>query len=319
MSVIEPYISPETLISFIVDHCAHPTTLVVGSTSDQFIQQWHDGRDSQDDDDRSSSKRGKTTLLEVAIARHIRVVFVPTVAHLRGFLAAFDPAASRIPAPPTLHKTKTTSKSKSKRQMKSKLIVYSLLRLHRDTSEWSAQGLGTTAVVLDEAGWRTGMDVVVVEGRSNGQQDGQQRESVGAWSERVPVLSTSARRQLEKAGYALRTERIQSVMERWFTLKAELVGDEAEDDEEVEEHEADATVVDAEAEPKPAEDTREPEEPNTEVPVPGDGVVPREVDPEAEEAEAEAPAPLESPPRRPVRTFVKDSEDEDDDDLSDDY
>ena len=307
MSVIEPYISPETLISFIIDHCAHPTTLVVGSTSNQFIQQWHDDRSRQDDDDRRGSKRGKTTLLEVAVARHIRVVFVPTVAHLRGFLAAFDPAASRILAPPTLHGTSTKSKSK-----KSKLVVYSLLRLHRNTSEWSAQGLGTTAAVLDEAGWRTGMDVVVVEGRGGG-EEGQQRERVDAWTERVPVLSTGARRQLEKAGYALRTERIRSVMERWFSFTAEL-GDEEEheededeeereeekekEDKDDEEDETNAIEADAEVEPRPAEDTRDIEA----------------------RAEAEAPAPIESPPR-PARTFVKDSEDEDDDDndLSDDY
>jgi hypothetical protein len=43
------------------------------------------------------------------------------------------------------------------------LAVYGLVKLHKETSEWSAQGLGYTTATLVEAGWRAGARVVLIE------------------------------------------------------------------------------------------------------------------------------------------------------------
>lgn len=340
MSILERCLPPSGLVSFIIDSCTHPTTLIIGGTSAQFVQQWHA---NYEHDDNEKIDR-KTTLLEVAVARHIRVVFVPSVAHLRGFLAAFDPATSSIPPPP----------SKARRKTRGRLIIYNLLRLHRETSEWSAQGLGATAAVLDETGYRTGMGVCIVERR-----EGEDGES--PWTEQVPILSTSARRQLEKAGYPLRMEGIRSVLGRWFTFTDELGGEEELEEEQVmkevlkeKEAEEQQAVEELKAETEKNEEKMEEEEENAEV---VEEKTAEETEAEdihqdvvvmEEEEQAETPpeevalilppedasSPLSSPPssplsqrpspspppppslppaqpQQPVRTFVKDSEDED--------
>jgi hypothetical protein len=43
------------------------------------------------------------------------------------------------------------------------LAVYGLVKLHEETSEWSAQGLSCTVATLVEAGWRAGARVVLIE------------------------------------------------------------------------------------------------------------------------------------------------------------
>ncbi|SPQ25437.1 8a0f07e9-1128-43eb-b98c-dbc46df36b2c [Thermothielavioides terrestris] len=133
-------------------------------------------------------------LAQLAVTRHIRTVFIPTVTHLRAFLSS----SSSKTGPPLL-------------------VVYGFLALHRGTSEWSVQGLGASAAALVEAGRRARLGVVVVEQQ---QQRQQQRPPVGLeqggalltkealLEERVPVLSGSARRAgggLQGTGWAGKT------------------------------------------------------------------------------------------------------------------
>ncbi|CAK7222463.1 hypothetical protein SBRCBS47491_004873 [Sporothrix bragantina] len=166
-AVVAPPVRPAALLSYILARCAHPTTLIVCSTSPDFVQRCvHD--DNNEGDDSITESLHTASLLQVAVARHIRVAFVPTVAHLRGFLAAFDLAASRVPAPPQVlisdsNSSSSNSFSHSVNRGDRVLVVYDFVRLHRATSEWSGQGLGASVAVLAEAGWRTGLDVLVVE------------------------------------------------------------------------------------------------------------------------------------------------------------
>ncbi|CAK7199706.1 hypothetical protein SEUCBS139899_002389 [Sporothrix eucalyptigena] len=316
---------PAALLSYILARCAHPTTLVICSNSSDFVQQ------SVDDDGSTEDESGRNTdvlhtasLLQVAVARHIRVAFVPTVAHLRGFLAAFDLAASRVPAPPAVLASGGSSGISTfpVNCGDRVLIVYDFVQLHRGTSEWSSQGLSASAAVLVEAGWRTGLDVLIVESSGSAEDGTSHSKDYTVLDEKTPVLSTTARKQLQRAGYPLRAERIKTVLARWFTFRQELVMEEEkkekQDEEEEEEKVADVPELTPEEDhisqsgkedqPDELPETREEttkdaleEVPETDTKV-GDSITVAET---AQKVEA-----------RPRKTFVKDSEDEDDD-LSD--
>jgi len=112
------------------------------------------------------------------------------------------------------------------------LVVYGLVESHRDTSEWSAQGLGASMATLVEAGWRGEMGARVllceervdgVVGRDGGGEDvggGHGDEGEGEkqwWEERIPMLSGSVRRDgMEgETGWSGRTVEIGRVLGRW--------------------------------------------------------------------------------------------------------
>lgn len=95
-------------------------------------------------------------------------------------------------------------------------MVYGLLGLHRQTSEWSAQGLGNSAAALVEARW--GQTVVIMERRD--QEEGGREQKW--WEERLPILNGSARRagvEGEDAVWSGRTVRVARILGRWFTFE----------------------------------------------------------------------------------------------------
>jgi len=106
------------------------------------------------------------------------------------------------------------------------LVVYGLVELHRDTSEWSAQGLGASMAALVEAGRSGGGAgrIFLCEGREDGDggQDGGEDGDEGEgekqwWEERIPMLSGSVRRAgMEgEIGWSGRTVEIGRVLGRW--------------------------------------------------------------------------------------------------------
>ncbi|CAK7264167.1 hypothetical protein SEPCBS119000_000860 [Sporothrix epigloea] len=220
-AVVSP-VRCDALLSYVLARCTHPTTIIICSTSGDFVERCSRGEYGERED--GSGPQRTASLLEVAVARHIRVAFVPTVAHLRGYLAAFDLAASRVPAPPKIPtpdlKINSSSGSNSGRQSVNRgdraLLVYGFVGLHRGTSEWSGQGLGASVAVLVEAGWRTGLNVLVVE---SGNEDAQHETVL---DEKAPVLSLTARKQMQRAGYPLRSERVRVVLQRWLTFRQQL-------------------------------------------------------------------------------------------------
>ncbi|CAK7270074.1 hypothetical protein SEPCBS57363_003917 [Sporothrix epigloea] len=228
-SAVLPPVRCAALLSFVLARCTYPTTLVICSASSDFVRRCV--YDEFEERDGSSGPLHTASLLEVAVARHIRVVFVPTVAHLRGFLAAFDLATSRVPAPPEVPVLDSTSESYSVNRGDRVLVVYDFVRLHRCTSEWSGQGLGASVAVLVEAGWRTGLDVLVVESGDpvEGETAERDTEQETVLNEKAPILSSAARKQMQRAGYPLRSGRVREVLERWLTLRQQLYGEDGQD------------------------------------------------------------------------------------------
>jgi len=147
-------------------------------------------------------------LYQVAVSRHIRVVFVPTVSHLRALLSVFSVADSKVGAPPpSADRISASPKTPL-------LLIYGFLELHRSTSEWSVQGISNTAAVLVETAKRVAFQAAVIEPPSELDMD-------GLWTEKVPVLSGSASRirpGFEGSGWTGRTVTVRRILGRWFRI-----------------------------------------------------------------------------------------------------
>jgi len=210
------------LLSFIVNHCIHPTTLIICSSRSEFLgnlpQDAHGETHRSDTNNPQVGEPPSTAatqlvnrpLYQVAVARHIRMLFVPTVSHLRALLAIFTPRTSKVPPPPEQWSRGHPPKRPPL------LVVYGFLDLHRDTSEWNAQGLNCTGALLVEAGMREGFQAAIVEPRRDVVQD--------ELKEAIPVLNAAARRAAGDVdegggGWMGRTVQVRRVLARWFRFR----------------------------------------------------------------------------------------------------
>lgn len=111
------------------------------------------------------------------------------------------------------------------------MLVYGFLGLHRDTSEWSAQGISATAAGLVEAARRTGFGAVVVDAPmfAAGEEEDRLAEGIGnvaaglaMLEEEVPLLSGSVARaggDFDEAAWTGRKVSVDRVLGRWFRYK----------------------------------------------------------------------------------------------------
>lgn len=198
-------VTPSELFLYILAHHRYPTTIVVASAKQPFLDALTLEVKSQKEpqQDRLLQK----TLLQTAISRHIHLVFTPTVTHLRAYLSTFSREDSKIRAPPNFKANGTGD---------SLLLVYGFLEVHRVTSEWSAQGIANSAAALVEAAATNSLRATVVEPRGGGQGFERLDEFLG---EDVPVLSGTLMR--DSGAWNGRTVQIRRVLSRWFEIEPE--------------------------------------------------------------------------------------------------
>ncbi|KFA53386.1 hypothetical protein S40293_03432 [Stachybotrys chartarum IBT 40293] len=209
--------TPSELLEFMIFRHRHPTTLIIGSSKHEFLEAlMQDVRppapQSEDEDPEQQlqelpagvqrHKKGLfgASLMQVAVSRHIRVVFIPTVTHLRAYLATFSSKDSKIAPPP----------ESTREDSMPLLLVYGFLNIHRDGSEWSAQGIGNTASALVEAATYNGLRAAVMEPPTVEEP----RIIESQLAESIPLLSgTSLRGNSTWSG---RTIAVRRVFDRWF-------------------------------------------------------------------------------------------------------
>ncbi|KAF5016884.1 hypothetical protein F66182_11294, partial [Fusarium sp. NRRL 66182] len=128
--------TPSALLSYIISYHRYPTTLIVGSTRAEFhasllgdvaqhlalYDEREDERPADTDATSPPHPLLKAPLYQIAISRHIRLLFAPTVTHLRAYLSVFTPKDSPVSPPPN-----HTPSSRAPL-----LLIYGLLALHRD-------------------------------------------------------------------------------------------------------------------------------------------------------------------------------------------
>jgi hypothetical protein len=211
---------PTELLWHIIHNCAFPTTLIVCSSRADFISSLTHQIGNDTRKEMEGAQLLAAPLYLVAVAKHIRLVFLPTVSHLRAFLSVFSVQDSKVSAPPL------TTSANGKPQRSPLLLIYGFLDMHRDTSEWSVQGLSNTTAVFVETARRVGFQAVAVEPKSQNAPDVGMDDLL---TERLPVLSGSSRRDgpaLEGGGWTGRTVDVRRVLERWFHFQPEGWGTE---------------------------------------------------------------------------------------------
>ncbi|CVK89097.1 hypothetical protein FPRO06_03827 [Fusarium proliferatum] len=211
--VISPQ-SPSELLSYIISYHRYPSTIIIGSSKEEFQSSLIEEithhltlqaeqlqlDDSGDSETQPSHHLLKAPLYQIAISRHIRFLFAPTVTHLRAFLSVFTPKDSPIPAPPNY-----TPASRPPL-----LLVYGLLALHRDASEWSAQGIGNSAALLVDAASRNEFRAAIIEPKGIGGHH--TLDHLGG--EMIPLLNGTSRR--DDGSWSGRTVSAKQVLSRWF-------------------------------------------------------------------------------------------------------
>jgi hypothetical protein len=244
---------PSELLTYILTHQIYPTTLIVCQQRSTFLsslltsipqtlQPQPPPPPENDFSDPQFEANSDTlplhplllpTLHQIATSRHINLVFIPTLSHLRAYLAVFSSIEEEGKGPPEKKFDKPGRKTPL-------LVIYGLLELHRDTSEWSAQGLGSSVAGLVEAGWRAVRKVVLLEER---RMDDVLRDvgveieerwkcRVKIWEERVPMLNGSVRRaglESEDGGWSGRTVEVGRILARWFNFEKSDWEDEEHD------------------------------------------------------------------------------------------
>ncbi|KAI1079158.1 hypothetical protein F5B20DRAFT_181132 [Whalleya microplaca] len=221
---------PSELLTYILNHHAYPTTLIICSSRIDFLTSLAEDIRQQANPPLSPGEHGtepssstppgtnqgplkhqllSSPLYQIATSKHIRVVYIPTVTHLRAYLTVFTPEDSKVPAPPP-----DFNHSRKSRH----IILYGFLEIHRDTSEWSAQGLGNSAAALVELGHRLSWQTLVVEPRGNA--PGCTFEDL--LKETAPYLSGGTRRigpDAEEGGWSGRTVDVGRILKRWFRFE----------------------------------------------------------------------------------------------------
>ncbi|PVH83566.1 hypothetical protein DL98DRAFT_454660 [Cadophora sp. DSE1049] len=238
---------PTDLLTYILTHQSYPTTLIICETRSNFlsslqrcmpntVQQQpplHVEPSSPVPAEIEAEPQRATchpllvaTLHQIVTSRYVNLAFIPTLSHLRAYLAVFSGEANgqrgeEEGGPPKQQFEKMGNRTPL-------LVVYGLVALHRDTSEWSAQGLGSSVAALVEGGWRGGRGVVVLEERDcvdvdveGGGGERMERRTTG-WEERLPMLNGSVKRvglESEDGGWSGRTVEVGRVLGRWFRFE----------------------------------------------------------------------------------------------------
>lgn len=231
--------TPSELLQHIVNHHRYPTTILIGWPKHTFVEALTEdvklqlylqaqtaavsSNKSKEEMEAELSTKSppnhpleRKTLLQTAVSRHIRLLFVPSSTHLRAFLGTFSASESKIsPPPPQLPSSSLPDTKISEPPM---LIVYGLLELHRDSIEWSAQGIGTTATYLVEAAARNSFRAAVVEPRGAMGYD-----TLNEFlDENVPILSGTG---IKSDGtWSGRTVPVKRVLARWFEFERQDKG-----------------------------------------------------------------------------------------------
>ncbi|KAM7188172.1 hypothetical protein V8F20_010668 [Naviculisporaceae sp. PSN 640] len=263
--------SPPDLLWFLIHSCVHPTTVIICSSRSDFLEsltqnllsktQLEPRREQKHGDDENQSDQDWYSLLsaaplyQIAIARHLRIIFVPTVSHLRACLSVFSPDDSPVPPPPSTTSaggtrlTNTGNLYGGSRGNPPLLIIYGFLDIHRYTSEWTVAGLSNTASVLLETAKRVDFKAVVTEPKREAQvkveneikveeEEEQRMEADDKEQEKLPVVHSdplsgsvafindgSVRIDLTGTGLGQRTVKVRQVLGRWFRFREVGLGE----------------------------------------------------------------------------------------------
>ncbi|OBT75382.1 hypothetical protein VF21_04638 [Pseudogymnoascus sp. 05NY08] len=170
-----PPVTSRVLLDYILTSTSYPTTLLVCSPRAAFLSSLQNSASTS-----STLQSSTSTLHLLSLSPHIQTIFTPTLSHLRAWLSVADSDCA-APAPASDPVSKATTITIRHGNGRSQLVVWGLVNMHKGTSEWSVQGLSSTAAALVEAGQRMGRKVVLVEEAESelGREDEDEGELAG--------------------------------------------------------------------------------------------------------------------------------------------
>ena len=220
-STVITSVSLLSFLDFVIHIHAPPSTLVVCSTREDFLQMLRSACQlsesviplTPEDGGNHVSKISLLipTIHLLATSRTINITFTPTLANLRAYLAVYE-----SPVEPT-----GLGVTHSKQGKHTPVLgILNMLDVHRGTSDFSAQGISKTFASAVDAAARNNMQLLVTElPRSevlDNEGDDQIQYSEGKhWNEQIPLLCGSLRFGEGQKIWAGRTVEICQVVARW--------------------------------------------------------------------------------------------------------
>ncbi|KAL8645013.1 MAG: hypothetical protein Q9210_006951 [Variospora velana] len=212
------------LIDYILQNHEAPTTMVICSSREAFLVGLQSSMQADNLNeitvdsgplDASIHPLLIPTIHQLAASSSIATAFTPSLLHLRAYLACYAPARDPEPTSNTLARRGSQS---------AMLVIYGLLKLHRDTTEYSVQGLSRSLVIAVEAANTWQMRLTLVEPLEDTQPSApepiMETEAVSPpdpWSEQVPLLNSSLV-PTNGSTWAGRTVEVGAVVARWCSI-----------------------------------------------------------------------------------------------------
>ena len=209
-------ILPTEFLEYILQHHQPPTTIIICSTREAFLQELKASiafsAPTAESAENSSSQVHhllKPTLHLIATSRSVNLTFTPTLPHLRAYLATYNPETALL--------SSTSGSETRSRAQKPILSIWGFATIHRSTADHSAQGLSRTLAAAVEAARLAGQQLVFAESVGTLDEEGVEvgYRSLEPWREQVPLLSGSVRFGGEGSGLGGRLVEVGAVVGRW--------------------------------------------------------------------------------------------------------
>ncbi|GAQ44385.1 hypothetical protein AKAW_08075 [Aspergillus niger] len=210
-------------LQHIITQDAPTTILLICSTKEQFLEQLllASGPGTEEHNQHNHILT-KNTIGVLSKSSSIKLVYCPTLEHLRAYLSVIRSSEDGVGLQRELLTTTAEEKGRQTKQPPPPpplMAILNPLALHVPTSEFSAQGLSRTFAAVVEVADRGGMDLVLCEcrdvGNSTGVGSGIGRGEV-SWHTQVPLLNSSVQVGEESTSYRGGGVPVKRVVQRWF-------------------------------------------------------------------------------------------------------
>ena len=208
--------NPIDLLQWLLRNCDAPTTLVICSDRDSFLDYLSTFVEATRDPE--TGEIAPCSLLTprihlISSSQKIKILFTPSLAHLRAYLCAVAVESSNE----SINTEDSLGVGKAKKKARF-LVIWGLAAIHRSTLEHSAQGLSRTMAAAVEAADGLRRRLLLAETHAPDlllEEEGDSGRQASAWREQIPLLSGSVRFGGEHRGWGVKTIEVGAVVEKW--------------------------------------------------------------------------------------------------------
>lgn len=218
--------TPLDFLEYAIHNHTAPTTIVVCSSREAFLEHVHSSirgptdNGTSDPTEAGSIRRRHPLLIPtihlLARSRTIDLVFTPTLQHLRAYLATMFAASTDT------HRSAASSNPNFHSPM---LAVLGLLDVHRETSEYTAQGLSRSLSIAVDTSIASERRLVLAEilpatkdEEAMAVEENEDQMRLDPWMEQIPILNGSIRSRGDERVWAGRTVEVARVLGRWCRI-----------------------------------------------------------------------------------------------------